>query len=298
MCSFSVDVIIPDWLVFNDPQLKVQNLKVHITWKTGSLPELTFTDSYLTFRTWMMFVGGTLSSEYLDIKCKNPSSSENEQVLQFESLLCDCLPSSISPCPAVPTDISLPSMVVKLIELDVYLTEVQRKFQLNCFIAPSNVWTIEFGDQTFTVTGIGGALEWTKNNSATSAYRAILYGTLQFYNSEVYVEMSLGNCDSVLLASVSSLHYGQIADYLLYQEEVSPDKSTLSQLVPPNMRNIAPVSAAMIINITKKQFMFSGSIEGLGKCFLRVDLQESEMNYVAIHSQSPICITKEGTEDV
>ena len=280
VCSFSVDIIIPDWLVFDDPCLQVQNLKLHITWKAGSLPELTFTDSFLIFRTWKLLVSGRLSPKHLDIQCRNPSSNERGQVLQFESLLSDYSPSSISPCPTVPTDIALPSMVVKFIELDVHLEEMQKRFQLKSFIAPSSTWTIDFGDQQFSVTKIGGALEWTRKSNSTSTYRAILYGTLSFCSSDVYIEMSLGTCDSILLAVVSNLHYGQVADYLLYQEEVSPDESTLSQLVPPNVRKIAPVSAMMAINITRKQFIFSGVVEKLGQCLLFVDLRESQMNYV------------------
>ena len=286
VCSFNVEMIIPDWHIFNDPELEVQNLKMQVTWTSGSSPELTFTDSFLTFRSWFLLVSGRISVQGLYINCKNPSSKESEGVLQFESLLREYSPSSVCPCPEIPTDLGLPSMVVKSIELDVRLEEQKKSyFRLGASVAPSSTWTIDFGipDQQFTVTEIGGALEWAKSCGDTSKYKAILYGKMKFYDTNISVEMTLGTCDSILIAEVSNLHYGQIADYLVYQEKVSQESSTLTTLVPRNVKEIAPISSTMAINITRRSFIFSGSVEEWGHCFLYVDLKETdELKYVVV----------------
>jgi len=45
--AFTINILITEWQVFNDPELKVDNLTLKINWKEGEYPQLSFADCSL-----------------------------------------------------------------------------------------------------------------------------------------------------------------------------------------------------------------------------------------------------------
>ena len=258
--KYDVAVIIPKWQIFKDPNFRVQDVKIRAVWESGlKMPELIFDNCTLMFQSWKLCISGKLMRDMITIKCA--SNSLPPDAIQFESFLQEYTPKS-EHCPTIPSDIDLPQLTVSTIHLGVELKEDIKTFSLTSTI--SNVWNFNFGDKLVQVREISGSLEWIKQNNNTSRYRAVLYGSFEVGSISVSASMCLGyNIDSILVAEVSNIHYGQIADYLTSQ----PFDSSL---VPQNVEGINSFTAQLAFNVTKKHFFISGSVEKLGKCTLLV----------------------------
>lgn len=275
VCKYDVAIIIPKWQIFDDPDFKVQDLKIRAIWESGmKAPNLIFDNCTLIFQNWPLYISGKIMPDVVTIKCaSDPLPSD---AIQFESFLQDYTPKSIA-CPTVPSDINLPQLTVSTIHLGVELKEDIKTFSLSCTI--SNVWEFEFGDQLVCVREISGSLEWVRENNSAAKYRAILYGFFELGSISVSASMHLGcNVDSILVATVSNVHYGQIADFLTSQ----PFDSSL---VPQNVQGINSFTACLAFNVTKKHFFLSGSVEKWGKCTLLVGYihDQNDMDYMVMN---------------
>ena len=260
VCQYDVAVIIPKWQIFDDPNFRVQDIKIRAVWESCmKMPELIFDNCIFMFQSWKLSISGKLMRDVITIKCA--SNSLPPDAIQFESFLQEYTPKS-EHCPTIPSDIDLPQLTVSTIHLGVELKEDTKTFSLTSTI--SNVWNFNFGDKLVQVREISGSLEWSKQNNNTSRYRAVLYGFFEVGSTSVSASMCLGyNIDSILVAEVSKIHYGQIAEDLTSQ----PFDSSL---VPQNVEGINSFTAQLAFNVTKKHFFISGSVKKLGKCTLLV----------------------------
>ena len=271
VCKYDVAVIIPKWQIFDDPNFRVQDIKIRAVWESCmKMPNLIFDNCTFMFQSWKLYMSGKLMPHVITIKCA--SNSLPPDAIQFESFLQEYTPKS-EHCPTIPSDIDLPQLTVSTIHLGVELKEDIKTFSLTSTI--SNVWNFNFGDKLVQITKISGSLEWIKQNNNTSRYRAVLYGFFEVGSISVSASMCLGyNIDSILVAEVSKIHYGQIADYLTSQ----PFDSSL---VPQNVEGINSFTAQLVFNVTKKHFFISGSVEKLGKCILLIGYihDQNDMDY-------------------
>ena len=273
VCQYDVSVTIPKWQIFDDPNFLVQDLKIRAVWESGmKMPNLTFDNCTLIFQSWKLDISGKLMPEVVSIQCTS-NLLPPDDTIQFESFLQKYTPESVA-CPTIPTDIYLPPLTVSTIRLGVELKENVKTFSLTSTI--SSVWKFNFGDRHVQVNEISGSLEWVKQNNDASRYQAVLYGFFDLGLISVSASMRLGyNVDSVLVATVSNVHYGQIADYLTSQ----PFDSSL---VPQNVQGIKSFAASLAFNVTKKHFFLSGSVENWGKCTLLVAYvhDQDDMDYM------------------
>ena len=260
VCKFDVTVILPEWQIFDDPNFRVQDIKIRAVWESGlKMPKLILDNCTLMFLSWKLCLSGRLMPDVVIIKCA--SNSLPPDAIQFESFLQKYTPKS-EKCPMIPTDIELPQLTATAITLGVELKEDMKTFSLTSTI--SNVWNFNFGDKLVQVREISGSLEWIKQKNNTSRYRAVLNGFFELGAISVSASMCLGfNIDSILVAQVSNIHYGQIAEDLTSQ----PFNSSL---VPQNIQEVNSFTAQLAFNVTKKHFFISGSVEKLGKCILLV----------------------------
>ena len=287
--EFDVAILIQHWQVFQDPELTVHNLTFRTTWKSGSLPELILTDCLLTFLGLKLALNGRITPKAVSIECKDTSSEEKEssKVVKFESVLKKYSPSTLPSQPVIPKDVGLPPMNVKLKELALHLQEKRKSLRLNTNVTLNNSWSIDFGSRPLSVNELGAALEWEKNNGATT-YRAFIYGSFQLCTLSFEVQMALGNnIDSIIVARISCPenlpHFGEVADYLLCPTVPnSSEESSIDSLVPPSMKRITPLSISMAMNVTKKQFFLSGKVDRWGSGYLLVGhlRDPDEMDYV------------------
>ena len=260
VCKFDLTVILPEWQIFDDPNFRVQDIKIRAVWESGlKMPKLILDNCTLMFLSWKLCISGRLMPDVVIIKCA--SNSLPPDAIQFESFLQKYTPKS-EKCPTIPSDIELPQLTVTTINLGVELKEDMKTFSLTSTI--SNVWNFNFGDKLVQVREISGSLEWIKQKNNTSKYRAVLKGRFELGSISVSASMCLGyNIDSILVAEVSNIQYGQIAEDLTSQ----PFNSSL---VPQNIQEINSYTAQLAFNVTKKHFFISGSVEKLGKCILLV----------------------------
>ena len=283
VCSFDVAIIIPVWSIFADPSLKVYNMRVRAVWET-ELPQLIFDGCSLVFNGWELHLCGKVTPTMVLIKCSNSEymlSSKNK--LRYESLLHEYTPST-QPCPDIPSSINIPPLEVNNIELQIQLEKNIKKFSLNALIPPSVSWKFGFGDHEAIIDNVGGALEWTVTEKEQS-YRAFVFGSLHLKSLHVDASMTLGkDVDSVVVATVSNVHLGHMADTL-----TSPDgQSVYASLVPENIDDtcITPFKATIALNITKKQLFMSGPIAEWSNCTLLVGYlyDQLQMDYVIMLS--------------
>ena len=277
VCKCDVAAIIPKWQIFNDPDFKLQDIKIRAIWESGlKIPSLIFDNCTLMFQSWKLDVSGKLMSDVIIIKCTN--SLLPPESIQFESFLQDYTPKSVA-CPMIPSDIGLPQLTVSNIQIQVEVKEDTKTFSLTNSI--SNVWKFTFGDKFMQVEKITGSLEWVKQYNNAPAYKAVLYGTLKLNSVSVSASMHLGNnIDSILVAEISNVRYGQIANYLTSQPFVS------SSLVPQNVQGINSPTACLAFNVTKKHFFLSGSVDNWGKCTLFVGYihDQNDTDYIIMVS--------------
>ena len=288
--SFDINILINEWRVFSDPEITVHKLTLKTTWKSGNSPQLSFTDCSLSFLQHMLNISGKLSSEEVYIECSSAEKLPDTTSTQFQSILENYTPRS-EPRPILPTDIGLPPMQVELKELIIQLQKVKKMFRVNTRVLAPSPWMIKFGPHVIPVHDLGGALEWEKLENKT-LYKAFLYGTIELFGMEVAMEMSLGKgIDSIVAAKISHpqcLHYGQAADHLLCSEAITPynqynpSNSGLSELVPSTMQDISLTSASTALNVTKRQFFLSSTVQGWGTGSLLVGylVNKGEMDYV------------------
>ena len=263
VCKCDVTVIIPKWQIFDDPNLRVQDIKIRAVWESGmTMPNLIFDNCTLMFQSWKLHISGQLKSDVITIKCA--SDSLPPETTKFESFLQKYTPNSEA-CPTIPSDIELPQLTVSDIHIGIELREDIKILSLGSTIM--NVWAFYFGDRLVRVKEISGSLEWTKQNNNTSYYRAILYGFFELGSISVSASMCLGyKIDSILVATITNVHYGEIANYL-----TSPDSQSFdSSLVPQNVQGINSFTAQLAFNVTKKHFFLAGSVDRWGKCILLV----------------------------
>ena len=276
VCKCDVAVIIPKWQIFDDPDFKVQDIKIRTIWESGmTMPSLIFDNCTLVFQNWKLNISGKIMPNVVTIKCA--SDLFPPDTIQFKSFLKDYTPKSIA-CPTVPTDVELPPLPVSTIQLGVELEENTKTFSLSCTI--SNVWEFHFGDHLVQVKKISGSLEWTKQNNSASSYRAVLYGLFELDSISVSASMHLGNnIDSILVATISNVHYDQIAYGLTFQ----PFDSSF---VPQNVQKINSYTACLAFNVTKKHFFLSGSVEKWGECTLLVGYlhDQNDIDYMVMIS--------------
>jgi len=67
--GFDVAILIQHWQVFKDPELTVHNVTFRTTWQSGSLPELIFTDCFLTFLGLELSLNGRITPKAVFIDC-------------------------------------------------------------------------------------------------------------------------------------------------------------------------------------------------------------------------------------
>ena len=288
--AFDINILISEWQLFSDPQLTVHNLTLKTTWKSGSCPQLSFTDCSLTFFNHQLDLSGRINSEEVYIKCS--SAKKLSEGAQFESIIERYTPSSQLPQPVLPTDIGLPSMEVKLKELIIQLKRERKTFRVNARCTCRSPWEIGFGSRTISVYGLGGALKWEKREETLHSYKAFLYGTIELLSRQrLEMELLLGsNIDSIISAPIKfippkCLHYGQVIDHLLGSDEkYDVSTSGLSKLVPPSMTGISFTSASTALNVTgKKQFFLSSEVQGWGSGSILIGYLvsgSSEMDYI------------------
>lgn len=288
--AFNINILINEWRVFGDPELTVRKLTLKTAWESGSYPELMFTDCSLTFLEHKLNISGKLSSSEVYVECRSAEKLPETGPTQFKLILKDYTPKSEPPS-VLPTNIGLPPMEVEIKELIIQLMEVKKRFRVNTRVLACSPWLIRFGSHIIPVHELGGALEWEKLENKM-LYKAFLYGTIELFGMQVDMEMSLGKgIDSIVVARVSHpqrLHYGQAADHLLCSEAITPydqynpGDSGLSELLPSTMRDISLTSASTALNVTKKQFFLSSSVQGWGTGSLLVGylVKNGEMDYV------------------
>ena len=291
--AFDINILITEWQVFGDPKLKVHRLTLKTNWETGKYPQLLFTDCSLTFLEHQLGLEGKLTAEEVYIQCSSAKKIIDSKPASFQSVLEECTPASQGQ-PVVPANVGLPSMEVELKEFIVQLKENYKKFRVNAGVVAKD-WTIKFGSHSgapiIPVHDLGGALEWEVKKNDT-LYKAFLYGTIELFGMLVYMEMLLGkNIDAIVSAKVENtkcLHYGQIADNLVSSEDLvpydqyNPQSSGLAQLAPSSIQDIYLTSAAVLLNVTKKQFFLSSQVEGwgVGSILIGYLKNKSEMDYV------------------
>ena len=286
VCKLDVAVRMPEWLIFSDPKCSLQQLVLRAVWKKDTHPKLIFENCSLFFLERKFDISGTISPKELKLKCKSTYSDfEAQSKLQFHSLLKDYTPSS-EPCPVVPENVCLPAALdIRDIELDISLKESIKFFGVKASIAPNcNSWDFSFGNYTANVREIGGALEWEKEASR-STYKAMLFGVLTLNTIEVSVKLLLGNSvGTVLTGKMFNMKYGEVADMLTSQMQLSDGSSNFRQLVPERFQELAPIEVNMGLNVTKMQFFASGSIADLGACSLLVGHLENDddMDYAVM----------------
>lgn len=287
--GFDVAILIQHWQVFKDPELTVHNVTFRTTWQSGSLPELIFTDCFLTFLGLELSLNGRITPKAVFIDCtKVPRDAEGlPKAVKFESVLKGYSPSTQHSLPVIPKDVGLPPMNVELKQLAIHLEESRKSLRLNSYVTFSDSWPINFGSRPLSVNKLGAALEWEKSKDATK-YRAFIYGFFRLCNLSFEVQMALGNnIDSIITAEVSRPdnlpHFGEVADYLLCPTEPIPSQeSSIDDLVPPSLKKITSFSITMAINVTKKQFFLSGRVDRWGSGYLLVGhLHDTdEMDYI------------------
>ena len=270
VCKFDVTVVLPEWIVFSDPYLYVEDLHINCVWEIDwKEPQLNFNNCTAIFQDEKLNVSGRLTPVELLINFKNSLSPT--KVMYFESLLRDYTPSGIS-CPDIPNDILLPPLQICSIELDVKRTEHINTLSLKGVLPTSSVWHFMLGELEVKVDEISGVLEWRKENGTIYYNKAMLHGFLHLGTINVAMHMLLGNdIDSILLADLNIVHYGQIADSLTSQPQLLPnEETTFDVLVPQNLKGTTSLTAKLAFNVTKKQVFLSGSNEKWGHCTLLV----------------------------
>ena len=276
VCECDVAVIIPKWQIFDDPDFKVQDIKIRTIWESGMIrPNLIFDNCTLVFQNWKLNISGKILPDVITIKCA--SNLFPPDTIQFESFLKDYTPKSVA-CPTIPTDVDLPTLTVSTLQLGVELEENTKTFSLSCTI--SNAWEFNFGDHLVQVKEISGSLEWIKRNNSASSYRVVLYGLFELDSISVSTSMHLGNnIDSILVATISNVHYRQLAEHLTSQ----PFDFTV---VPQNVQGINSLTTSLAFNVTKKHFFLSGSVEKWGKCTLLVGCihDQNDIDYMVVIS--------------
>lgn len=285
--AFDINILLDEWRVFDDPKLTIHKITLKTTWKSGSYPQLTFTDCSLTFSGHKFNLSGKLTSHEVYIECRSAEKLPETDPTHFKSILEDYTPTSQLQ-PVLPTNIGLPPMEVELRELIIELKETKRKFRINSRVVACMPWMIKFGSHTISVHELGGALEWEKQEKETR-YKAFLFGTIELFEMHVDMELLLGkNIDSIVSATISHpqcLHYGQVVDHLLCSEashDYNPKNSGLSELVPSTMQDISLTSASAALNVTKKHFFLSSRVKGWGTGSLLIGylVKSDEMDYV------------------
>jgi len=185
-------------------------------------------------------------------------------------------------------------MEIELKEFIVQLKEKYRKFRVNAEVV-SNSWVIRLGSHdgapVIPVHNLGGALEWETKESKT-IYKAFLYGKMEMFGMDIYMEMLLGkNVDAIVSAVVENpkrLYYSQVADNMISSETVvpcdkyDPETSGLSQIAPVSVHSISFTSASVFINVTKKHFFLSSQVSGwgIGSILIGFLVNKHEMDYV------------------
>jgi hypothetical protein len=286
-CAFEVHILIDEWRVFADPELTVHKLKTN--WKSGSYPELTFTDCSLVFLEHELLLSGKLAADEVLIECRG-SKQLGKKPTEFRAILGSYSPKS-QPQPDIPEDIGLPSMEVELTELFIHLQKKEKTIRLNTRVLAHAPWVIDFGGKTISVHELGGALEWKGLEGGKTEYKAFLYGFSELLGVHVEIEMLLErDIDSIISATITKpeqLHYGQIADNLLSasQEVVpsSPEESSLSELVPESLQELHLSSAVIVaLNVSKKQFFLSSEVRswGTGSLLVGYLLDDKDMDYI------------------
>jgi hypothetical protein len=288
-----VAILIPEWVIFNDPFIRVQKMIIRAVYERNEKDDddtngketmaLILDTCTLTFNQWDLQLSGIINSEMIQIRCNITPTSSSTCDIKFDSLLHDYTPST-EPCPEIPKSINLPPMDVCDIKPEITLKEKTKTLSINALISPSVPWKFSFGDNEVSIIEIGGALEWTKCEEEKS-YKAYIFGKLQLTSHCINIDakMMLGSgIDSVLIATVTRIHLGDMADTL-----TSPDGESLyNSLVPENMSEITPITATLAINITKKQLFMSGNISDWFSCTLLVGYlyDQQQMDYAIMLS--------------
>lgn len=280
--ALDVKVAVTNWKVFNDPELTIKDLTFQLKWSKGSSPELTFRGN-LKFVNLALSLEGNVNKDEVLVEIKrNPQLS-----LDFQEALNEYSMRGKQPL-EIPQQIDLPPVVVNLKSLKVHLREMSKLFQFNGQLVALDPWCLGFGERTLEVHSIGAVLEWEKQKDHSARYSAYIYGSLRLSDFNVDVQMQLGNEQDCIIAGMihkqDGFQYDKMAGFLTGSCEAasSSEQSSFSELVPAGMERIMAFEAAAALNITRKQFFFSGQVDRFGSCSLFVGRLPSEerMKYV------------------